>query len=251
MADQYYRFFPGDYQRDTGDLTLVEHGAYRVLLDHYYTCGPLPSEMDRLYRLCRAFSTEEQTAVSTVVERFFQPNGNRLRNRKADKELSEREAFIEMQREKGRKSAEVRAERKKEQEDNSTVAITDVPTTVQPELQPEGNLPSPSPSPIKDKKNLKEPTGQDFILPSFDEILFSSGPKTKSDLQKVCKQLYGEKTFPEVYAFSNTQLKAKMNPKAVIHALARCVISKPKEPWGYCQKIIAVENGNYNERDNV
>jgi hypothetical protein len=122
-------------------------------------------------------------------------------------------------------------------------------------LQPEGNLPSPSPSPsplpIKEKGKLKQPDGQDFILPSFDEILFSSGPKTKSDLQKVCKQLYGEKTFPEVYAFSNTQLKAKMNPKAVIHALARCVISKPKEPWGYCQKIIAVENGNYNERDNV
>ena len=152
MADQYYRFFPGDYQRDTGDLTLVEHGAYRVLLDHYYTCGPLPNDHDRLNRICRAFSTEEQTAVATVVQRFFQPDGNRLRNRKADKELSEREAFIEMQREKGRKSAEVRAERKKEQEDDSTVALTDVPTTVQPELQPKVNLPSPSPSPSPSPK---------------------------------------------------------------------------------------------------
>lgn len=107
--------------------------------------------------------------------------------------------------------------------------------------------PSPSPSPIKDKK----PETEDFILPSFDDILFSSGPKVKSDLQKVCKALYDKKIFTNVHAFANTELKANTNPKAIIHALARCSISQPKEPWGYCKKIIAVENGNYNERDNT
>ena len=248
MADQYYRFFPGDYQRDTGDLSMIEDCAYRRLLDYYYSNEkPLPTDRSRLCRICRAFTTEEQSAVEYIIERYFVLSGDCYRNRKADEEISERQEFREAQSNRGKKGAEARWGKAQEE----TQAM-------QPPLHKhkrKDGLPSPSPSPsplpIKEKEKLKQPDGQDFILPSFDEILFSSGPKTKSDLQKVCKQLYGEKTFPEVYAFSNTQLKAKMNPKAVIHALARCVISKPKEPWGYCQKIIAVENGNYNERDNV
>jgi len=47
-----------------------------------------------------------------------------------------------MQKEKGRKSMERRAESKKEQEGNSTAVITDVTTAVEPALQPKGNLSS-------------------------------------------------------------------------------------------------------------
>lgn len=182
MADQYYRFFPGDYQRDTGDLTLVEHGAYRVLLDHYYTCGPLPNDHDRLNRICRAFSTEEQTAVVTVVQRFFQPDGNRLRNRKADREIDERAVFIESQREKGRKSAEVRAKAKKEKRDDST----GVQPGYEPGYEPDGNLPSPSPSPSpsplpspiqQNKKSTMSPDGDRSLYSADFEKFWKAYPK--------------------------------------------------------------------------
>ena len=33
---KYYRRNPGDYLSATGHLTLVEHGAYNVLIDTYY-----------------------------------------------------------------------------------------------------------------------------------------------------------------------------------------------------------------------
>ncbi len=200
MADQYYRFFPGDYQRDTGDLTLVEHGAYRVLLDHYYTCGPLPNDPDRLNRICRAFSTGEQTAVATVVQRFFQPDGDRLRNRKADKEMGDRQVFIESQREKGRRSAELRAERAREEQDNST----GVEPGLVPVLQPESNLPSPSPSPSpkpkKDKRDMS-PTGS--LPPSYSqdfESFWTAYPKKagKAATYRQWKKIKSRPPLPDI-----------------------------------------------------
>ncbi len=82
-SDGYYRWFPGDYQRDTGDLSMTEDGAYRRLLDHYYSEENLSSEPQRLYRICRAFTPEEQAAVDFVVGRFFRKENNRLINSRA------------------------------------------------------------------------------------------------------------------------------------------------------------------------
>ena len=57
----FYKHWMGDYQRDTGDLSLVEHGAFRLLLDHYYaTEKPLPPELARLNRIAKAVTPEEQ-----------------------------------------------------------------------------------------------------------------------------------------------------------------------------------------------
>ena len=68
----FYKHFIGDYARDTGDLTLAEHGAYRVMLDHFYgTSRPLPSEKKALYRLVRAESDHEKRAVDRVSVRFW------------------------------------------------------------------------------------------------------------------------------------------------------------------------------------
>jgi hypothetical protein len=44
-------------------------------------------------------------------------------------------------------------------------------------------------------------------------------------------------------------LKEGKNERAILHVLARCYMKRPEDPWGYCVKIISVEDGNYNERD--
>lgn len=68
----FYKHFIGDYGRDTGDLTLAEHGAYRVMLDHFYgTSRPLPSDKKALYRLVRAESDVEKRAVDRISVRFW------------------------------------------------------------------------------------------------------------------------------------------------------------------------------------
>jgi uncharacterized protein YdaU (DUF1376 family) len=88
LSAPYYRFFVGDYLRDAGHLSLLEHGAYRRLIDLYMSGGgPLPFDMPRLYRLLHATSKEEQAAVQVVVEEFFRMDGGCLRHKRCDREI--------------------------------------------------------------------------------------------------------------------------------------------------------------------
>jgi hypothetical protein len=97
---------------------------------------------------------------------------------------------------------------------------------------------------------LKEGTaGAPFELPTKEEIQESSDPKLEEDIGKVCQRLYEDKIFPEVNAFKNKMRKNKKNLRAILHVLSRCYLSKPDDPWAFCQKIIQLEDLNYNERD--
>lgn len=68
----YYKHYMGDYQRDTGHLSLTQDGAYRRLMDHYYSteCA-LPSDPVTLYRICGALDKKERDAVMFVTKSFF------------------------------------------------------------------------------------------------------------------------------------------------------------------------------------
>ena len=88
MTAPYYRFFVGDYMRDAGHLSLLEHGVYRRLIDIYMAQGEaLPFDMPRLYRLLHATSKEEQVAVQVVIEEFFRMDRQALRHKRCDAEL--------------------------------------------------------------------------------------------------------------------------------------------------------------------
>jgi uncharacterized protein YdaU (DUF1376 family) len=88
----WFAHYPGDYARDTSHLTLVQHGAYRVLLDHYYSTGAaIPSEPPCLWRICRAYSSEERDAVDFVAGKFFTVGSDGLlHNQRADREIARR-----------------------------------------------------------------------------------------------------------------------------------------------------------------
>lgn len=69
----YYPHHIGDYIKATAHLSMLEHGAYRILLDRYYSmeCG-IPA--DQVYRLARARSEDERRTVDAVLE-WRGPNG--------------------------------------------------------------------------------------------------------------------------------------------------------------------------------
>lgn len=109
MSNAYYRFFPGDYLHDTSDLSLLEHGAYMLLLHHYYRSESLPSEKKRLYTIASALTDEEKAAVDCVIQRYFLDSGNgHLINNRVEKELVIRRKFYADQREKSKKGVEAR-----------------------------------------------------------------------------------------------------------------------------------------------
>lgn len=85
----FYPRYIGDYQRDTSRLTMLEHGAYTLLLDDYYgTEQPLPAALDALYHLCRATTDAERSAVDRVCAMFFPIGDDGLRHhRRVDEEI--------------------------------------------------------------------------------------------------------------------------------------------------------------------
>lgn len=85
----FWKRYPGDYGRDTAHLSLAQHGAYGLLLDHYYsTERALPGDVEALHRICRAFTADERAAVEAVANEFFPVGPDGLRhNGRADKQI--------------------------------------------------------------------------------------------------------------------------------------------------------------------
>lgn len=66
----YYERHLGDYAKDAGHLSMLEHGAYTLLIDRYYGKEePLPA--DQVHRICRARTDDERAAVDAVLVEFF------------------------------------------------------------------------------------------------------------------------------------------------------------------------------------
>lgn len=77
----YYERHLGDYTKDTAHLTLIEHGAYTLLLDRYYSTEKGIPE-NQAHRVARARTKEEKEAVDIVLGEFFTlVNGTWIKNR--------------------------------------------------------------------------------------------------------------------------------------------------------------------------
>lgn len=109
MSGIWYPHYIGDYARDTAHLALTEHGAYRLLLDHYYsTGGPLPSDVTALHRICRAFKQSEKDALHSVLAQFFDLRADGYYNQRADREIARQAAIQDRLSQSGRRGAQKR-----------------------------------------------------------------------------------------------------------------------------------------------
>ena len=82
----YFQHHVGDYRRDTGHLTLLEHGIYRQLIDLYYiTERPLDASAMRL--VCVRTADEEQ-AYKRVLADFFHEHNGKYFHKRCDREIS-------------------------------------------------------------------------------------------------------------------------------------------------------------------
>lgn len=67
-----YKFDICEHAAVTRHLTMLEHGAYRLLLDLYCTTErPIPADMKAAARKAGARSKDEAQAVETVLNEFF------------------------------------------------------------------------------------------------------------------------------------------------------------------------------------
>ncbi|WP_020163774.1 YdaU family protein [Methyloversatilis discipulorum] len=84
----FFKLYIGDYQRDTAHLSVTEHGAYMLMLQHYYaTEKPLPTGK-ALHRMLRAQDKAERDAIDAVVAQFWTVTDDGLINGRADEEIT-------------------------------------------------------------------------------------------------------------------------------------------------------------------
>ena len=77
----YYKKNIGDYAKKTGRLTMLQHGAYTLLIDSCYDRETFPT-IDEAIEWTWASSTEEIAAVKFVLKKFFvYQNGLYVQNR--------------------------------------------------------------------------------------------------------------------------------------------------------------------------
>lgn len=111
----YYERHLGDYARDTAHLTMMEHGAYSILLDRYYaTEAGIPA--DQVHRLARARTKEERQAVDTVLHEFFILIDGIWINQRAEEEIAKAQTRIKAAQENGKRGGRPRTNRAETQE---------------------------------------------------------------------------------------------------------------------------------------
>lgn len=99
MSDNpWYSFYIGDYDRKTSHLSLLEHGAYLKLMNHYYAMRkPLPDDLKILYRICRAFSHTERKAVQEILSKYFIKRDAQYVQDRCDREIDKLLKYSESQ----------------------------------------------------------------------------------------------------------------------------------------------------------
>ncbi|WP_334158516.1 YdaU family protein [Achromobacter insolitus] len=134
----FYKHYIGDFQRDTGHLSLTERGAYLALMHHYYATElPLPDDHGALCRIAGAFTKAEKDAVKAVT-RFFTVVESGLMHSRIEAELEKAGKQADTNR---RIAQEREAKRKEARESNesSTNRATNRATNDQPNQTPDTN----------------------------------------------------------------------------------------------------------------
>lgn len=87
-AGAWMPLYIGDYLADTMHLGGAEHGAYLLLIMHYWRNGPLPDDDRMLAAIARTERKEWMSGVGSVVRQFFSLEDSRLHHKRIDSELA-------------------------------------------------------------------------------------------------------------------------------------------------------------------
>lgn len=99
----YYQFNIADYRKDTTHLSMLEHGAYRQLLDwHYLDQAPIPLETEVVFRRLSARTNDERLAIEMVLKEMFERTESGYIQRRVMQEIEVYQAKAERARDNGK-----------------------------------------------------------------------------------------------------------------------------------------------------
>jgi len=108
-TDIWLPLYIGDYLADTAHLSTEQHGAYLLLLMHYWRKGPLPTDLWQVILITKLHSTKARGIVQALLEEFFTIGEDGLWHQKRlDAEKSRWNAKSEKSREHAKRAAVAR-----------------------------------------------------------------------------------------------------------------------------------------------
>lgn len=123
----FFKLYIGDYQRDTAHLSIAEHGAYMLMLQHYYaTEKPLPTGK-ALHRMLRAQDKTERDAIDSIVRQFWKASADGLVNERADDEIDKASAQAQTNARIAREREDKRRVERESHEQSTNRATNDQP----------------------------------------------------------------------------------------------------------------------------
>lgn len=101
--DTWMPLYWGDYFKDTNHLSTAEHGAYLLLIGHYWSSGKaLPDDDTKLAQITRQ-SMGEWRKMRATLEDFFIVERGKWNHPRVEEELTKAFDFLEKQRVNGLK----------------------------------------------------------------------------------------------------------------------------------------------------
>lgn len=109
MSRHWMKMYWADYLGDTMHLSQGQHGAYLLLIAHYWNKGELQAK--HCYSIARAMLEQERSNVDEVLEQFFERDGEFWRHRRVDQEIAEAQESYARRANAGSRGGKARAER--------------------------------------------------------------------------------------------------------------------------------------------
>lgn len=106
MSRPWMPFYPADYLGDTGHLTTLQHGAYVLLILHYWQRSGLPDDDAQLASIAKMTAGDWKRA-RPILHGLFQHPG--WRHKRIDEELAEAEAKYNKRANAGQKGGKAKA----------------------------------------------------------------------------------------------------------------------------------------------
>ena len=185
--DTWMPLYWGDYAKDTAHLSAAQHGAYLMLIKHYWVTGkPLVDDDAVLWRIACADSKNHWKKMRSVVVSFFVQQNGKLGHSRIDEELEKAAKFLEKQAENGKKGGRP-----------AKPVETGGKPTANPTAKPEETT-SQSQSPKKDPPPASQvpPKGGELELPGMGKAPRSErgtkidpGWKPSEDLRQFARSL--------------------------------------------------------------
>lgn len=139
MSHAWMPLYVADYLADTGHLSTVEHGAYMLLIMHYWQTGVLPDDDRKLARIVRLTADQWQEIRDTLAD-LFEPGWT---HKRIDAELAHASDVISKR---SAAAKEMHAKRKAGARKVQSTCDANAHANAE-QVHMQNAIPSPSPSP--------------------------------------------------------------------------------------------------------